>query len=176
MTLPHSLPKSKNGPLVNKSPFTRSVGISKKALIVSRVWLQDSCRHDAFWGRVRPSSNRRIANVHTYVSSTTAELWNREHHRHQYKANPMYVEKLNTSGMAFTRRDEWGGCMQFMALPSTSSALSVRATRRKYQFNKHSHSLLACRCTRNSARVRLICLLRCWASSQWLCRPDVLEQ
>ena len=48
-----------------------------------------------------------------------------ERHRHRYEVNPAYVDRLNTSGMAFIGRDEKGERMQIMELPSMSSALPV---------------------------------------------------
>ncbi|KAI0297568.1 P-loop containing nucleoside triphosphate hydrolase protein [Multifurca ochricompacta] len=41
-----------------------------------------------------------------------------ERHRHRYEVNPAYVERLETSGMAFIGRDEKGERMQIMELPN----------------------------------------------------------
>ena len=46
-----------------------------------------------------------------------------ERHRHRFEVNPVYVQRLHASGMAFIGRDEKGERMQIMELPSRSSTL-----------------------------------------------------
>jgi len=46
------------------------------------------------------------------------KIW--ERHRHRYEVNPEYVERLQTSGLCFTGKDEKGERMQMVELPGSS--------------------------------------------------------
>ena len=81
-------------------------------------------QEDSEWSRIRK------------LYGGVGTVW--ERHRHRYEVNPTYVERLHTSGMAFIGRDEKGERMQIMELPSTSSALLIRATPRHHHFNTFS--------------------------------------
>ena len=61
-------------------------------------------QEDTEWSRIRK------------LYGGASVVW--ERHRHRYEVNPAYVERLNTSGMAFIGRDEKGERMQIMELQS----------------------------------------------------------
>ncbi|KAI0251989.1 CTP synthase N-terminus-domain-containing protein [Lactifluus subvellereus] len=50
-----------------------------------------------------------------------------ERHRHRYEVNPIYVERLQASGMAFIGRDEKGERMQIMELPNHPFFVGLQA-------------------------------------------------
>lgn len=64
---------------------------------------------DSEWSRIRK------------LYGGASVVW--ERHRHRYEVNPVYVQRLHASGMAFIGRDEKGERMQIMELPSRSSTL-----------------------------------------------------
>lgn len=43
------------------------------------------------------------------------KIW--ERHRHRYEVNPEYVQRLQTSGLVFSGKDEKGERMQILELP-----------------------------------------------------------
>jgi CTP synthase len=59
---------------------------------------------DSEWSRIRK------------LYGGASVVW--ERHRHRYEVNPVYVQRLHASGMAFIGRDEKGERMQIMELPS----------------------------------------------------------
>jgi CTP synthase len=68
---------------------------------------------DSEWSRIRK----------LYGGSSV--VW--ERHRHRYEVNPLYVQRLHASGMAFIGRDEKGERMQIMELPNHPFFVGLQA-------------------------------------------------